>query len=301
MLMARFQDGSDRLIGVVAGSQVRPLARQPEASLAERLGVAAVGASGWLEGDPLPLGSPRPLDEVRLLAPVPHPDKIICVGVNYRLHADESSMAPPQHPEVFAKFPAAISDPMAPIVLPDQDAAIDYEGELVAVVGRRARHLTPGEALSALAGYTLANDVSARTVQLRVSQWTSGKTLDTFCPLGPWLATPGSIPDPQALRLSTTIGGKTLQDASTGEMIFGVVDLLVYLSSLMTLEPGDLLLTGTPAGVGHARSPRRYLVEGDVVEIRADGIGTLRNPVVRVVRDPAQASTGVTADPAAAG
>lgn len=301
MLIARYQDGPDRLVGVVEGSHVRALARRPEARLAERLGVAAISASGWREGDPLALGRPRPLEAVRLLAPVPHPDKIICVGVNYRLHADESSMAPPQHPEIFAKFPNAISDPLAPIVLPDLDAAIDYEGELVAVVGRRARNLRSDEALSALAGYTLANDVSARTVQLRVSQWTSGKSLDTFCPLGPWLATPDSIPDPQALRLSTTIGGQTLQDASTAEMIFGVVDLLVYLSSLMTLEPGDLLLTGTPAGVGHARSPQRYLVEGDVVEIHADGIGTLRNPVVRAVLDPAQASTGVTADPRAAG
>lgn len=282
MRIARYRDAGRARLGVVEGDSVQPIELPPGAAgEADRIGVAALAASGWREGDALSLGAARPLAAVQLLAPVPHPEKVICVGVNYRLHAAESSMAPPPFPEIFAKFPNAITDPGAPILLPAADDAIDYEGELTVVIGSPARFLAPANALAAVAGYTVGNDVSARTVQLRVSQWVTGKSPDTFCPIGPWLATPGTIADPQALRLRTTIGPETLQDASTSEMIFTVVDLLVYLTSMMTLRPGDLILTGTPAGVGHTRTPRRYLVEGDVVEVTIDGIGTLGNPVMR--------------------
>jgi acylpyruvate hydrolase len=282
MLIARYNDGHGVRLGVVEGSTVRPIDTSgmslPED--ASRIGVAALAAAGWNDTRPLVLGEPRPLDSVRLLAPVPRPEKILCVGVNYGLHAAESNIAPPPFPEIFAKFPNTIQDPDGPIVLLEGDPAVDYEGELTVVVGSVARNLSPENALEAVAGYTIGNDVSARTVQLRVTQWVTGKTPDTFCPIGPWMATGGSIGDPQTLAISTAIGDETLQSASTAQMIFTVAHLLVYLSSMLTLRPGDIILTGTPAGVGHSRKPPRYLHEGDVVEVTVDRIGTLRNPVV---------------------
>jgi 2-keto-4-pentenoate hydratase/2-oxohepta-3-ene-1,7-dioic acid hydratase (catechol pathway) len=282
MLIARYRDHGEVRLGVVEDSVIRQIdmARLASPVDATLIGVAALAAAGWREADGLPLGSPQRLEEVRLLAPVPRPEKIICVGLNYRLHAAESNIALPPFPEIFAKYPNAIQDPGAPIVLPASDPAIDYEGELTVVIGSVARDLVPETALEAVAGYTVGNDVSARTVQLRVSQWVFGKTPDTFCPIGPWMSTPGTVGDPQTLRISTTIGEESLQDASTAQMIFSVADLLVYLSALMTLRPGDLILTGTPAGVGHSRTPPRYLHDGDVVEVTIERIGTLSSPVV---------------------
>jgi acylpyruvate hydrolase len=285
VLIARYRDDQGVHLGVVEDSVVRPIdvtRLLSPASDPGLIGVAALAASGWRDSDEISLGRPQPLEAVRLLAPVPHPEKIICVGVNYGLHAAESNMPPPPFPEIFAKYPNAIQDPDGPIVLLTSDVAIDYEGELAVVIGSVARNLAPDKALEAVAGYTVGNDVSARTIQLRVSQWVTGKTPDTFCPLGPWMATPGTVGDPQSLALATTIGEETLQSASTAQMIFTVAHLLVYLSSLLTLRPGDLILTGTPAGVGHSRKPPRYLHEGDIVEVTIDRIGTLRNPVVRV-------------------
>lgn len=282
MLIARYSNDQGVHLGMVEGSTVRPIDTSgmslPED--ASRIGVAALAAAGWRDGQPLPLGQPQPLDSVRLLAPVPRPEKIFCVGVNYGLHAAESNLAPPPFPEIFAKFPNAIQDPDGPIVLLDSDPAVDYEGELVIVIGSVARNLTAETALQAVAGYTVGNDVSARTIQLRVTQWVTGKTPDTFCPIGPWMATSGTVGDPQSLAISTVIGDETLQSASTAQMIFTVAHLLVYLSSLVTLRPGDLILTGTPAGVGHSRKPPRYLQAGDTVEVTIERIGTLRNPVV---------------------
>jgi 2-keto-4-pentenoate hydratase/2-oxohepta-3-ene-1,7-dioic acid hydratase in catechol pathway len=282
MLIARYADEHGVHLGVVEGSTVRPIDPSglslPED--ASRIGVAALAAAGWSHSRPLVLGEAVPLDSIRLLAPVPQPEKIICVGVNYGLHAAEANIAPPPFPEIFAKFPSAIQDPGGPIVLLTEDPAVDYEGELTVIIGATAHSLTPDNALAAVAGYTIGNDVSARTIQLRVAQWMTGKTPDTFCPIGPWMATSETIGDPQTLSISTVIGEQTLQSASTGQMIFTVVHLLVYLSSLFTLRPGDVILTGTPAGVGHSMKPPRYLREGDVVEVTVDRIGTLRNPVV---------------------
>jgi acylpyruvate hydrolase len=283
MLIARYSDDQGVHLGVVEGSTVRPIDTSGMSLTedASRIGVAALAAAGWRDAQPLPLGEPRPLESVRLLAPVPRPEKIFCVGVNYGLHAAEANVAPPPFPEIFAKFPNAIQDPDGPIVLLAGDPAVDYEGELTIVIGSEARNLAIETALHAVAGYTIGNDVSARTIQLRVSQWVTGKTPDTFCPIGPWMATAQTVGDPQALAISTAIGDETLQSASTTQMIFTVAHLLVYLSSLVTLRPGDLILTGTPAGVGHSRKPPRYLQAGDVVEVTIERIGTLRNPVVR--------------------
>jgi len=253
------------------------------------LGVAALAEAGWSDRVPLPLESPRPLMTVDLLAPVPRPEKIIGVGLNYRKHAAEAGVLVPKWPEIFAKFSNSIADPGADIAIPAVDADVDYEVELCVVIGQRGSQLSTGTGLGAVAGYMAANDVSARRWQSRVSQWVSGKTSDGFCPIGPWMATPETIADPQNLRLWTEVNGQQRQDSSTADMVFTVDQLVVYLSSLMTLAPGDLIMTGTPAGVGLGRRPPEYLNPGDVVKVGVDGIGVFSNTFV-----PANHSAGLT-------
>jgi 2-keto-4-pentenoate hydratase/2-oxohepta-3-ene-1,7-dioic acid hydratase in catechol pathway len=244
-------------------------------------GVLGVAALAGFDAGSWRLCPAEPVDGFRFLAPVPRPGKIIGIGVNYSPHAAEAGVSLPGYPEVFAKFTNAIADPDAQIALPAADAAVDYEGELAVVIGRRTRQVRREQALGSVLGYTIANDLTARTLQLRVTQWTTGKSVDAFCPLGPWIVTPDEIPDPQTLRLRTRIGGELRQDGSTSEMLFPVAQLIAYLSQTMTLDPGDVVLTGTPAGVGHAASPPRYLQPGDVVSVEIDGIGLLRNTMVR--------------------
>lgn len=241
------------------------------------LGIAALWAAGWTDQEPLPTSEAVGLADVRLLAPVPLPPKIICVGLNYRRHAEEAGLALPKWPEVFAKFSNSIADPDSEILIPGHDADVDWEVELCAIVGRRAHQLHAGDGIRAIGGYTVANDISARRWQLRVSQWVSGKTSDGFCPIGPWIATGESIADPQALHLWTEVNGDRVQDSTTADMAFGVDELVVYLSSILTLEPGDLILTGTPAGVGLLATPPRYLVSGDTVRVGIDEIGSFSN------------------------
>jgi acylpyruvate hydrolase len=228
-------------------------------------------ASGAVEG--------RPLDDVVLGPVVPDPDKVICVGANYRAHLDESEYPAPPFPEVFAKYPNALighghSIPVTPI-----SSQIDYEGELAVIIGQRCENVSREEALSFVGGYTQANDISARDVQLRVSQWVVGKSFDGFLPLGPALVPASQVPDPQDLELTTRLNGEVMQNSSTSLMIFDVIDIVVYLSSMMTLEPGDVICTGTPGGVGLYRDPPVFLKEGDVIEIEIDGLGLLSNPV----------------------
>jgi 2-keto-4-pentenoate hydratase/2-oxohepta-3-ene-1,7-dioic acid hydratase in catechol pathway len=277
VLIARFRaaDGAPRF-GVVEGDSIVPL--QEDYPDGQRLGVAALLAAAELPGR---AGDRLALDEVSLLAPVPSPGKVICIGANYAAHAEESGVEPPAHPEVFAKFPNTIADPGAPIVVGAEDEAVDWEGELAAIVGRTVRgELDDQGALAAIGGYTVANDVSARTWQLRVSQWSAGKSFDGYCPLGPWVATADAIADPQDLRVRTWIDDELVQDGATEDMIFGVATIVRYLARVMTLEPGDVILTGTPDGVGFVRTPPRYLRPGDTVRVEVDGIGTLANPVV---------------------
>jgi 2-keto-4-pentenoate hydratase/2-oxohepta-3-ene-1,7-dioic acid hydratase in catechol pathway len=245
---------------------------------ADRLGVAALLASG---SPPVPAGDPVPLAGTTLLAPVPKPEKVVCIGANYAAHAEESGIEPPPHPEVFAKFPNAIADPGAAIAVGADDPAVDWEGELAAIVTRRVRGaIGEAEALAAIGGYCVANDVTARTWQLRVSQWTTGKSFDGYCPLGPLVATADAVGDPQALRIRTRIGDEVVQDDATAHMIFPVAAIVRYLARVMTLEPGDVILTGTPEGVGFVRTPPRYLRPGDTVSVEIPGIGTLTNPVI---------------------
>ncbi len=221
-------------------------------------------------------------DGLQLLPPVPDPAKIVCLGLNYRDHAAESGAPIPKEPVLFSKYPTALIGAEEPIVHPPVSTEVDYEAELVYVVGRRGRHIRADDWRPYIAGYTIGNDVSARDWQLKKDQrqWMVGKTFDTFAPTGPHLVTADEIPDPHALGIRLRLNGKTMQDSDTGRMIFPVGTVLAYLSQVFTLEPGDLIFTGTPPGVGFARKPPVFLKPGDVVEVEIDRLGVLRNPVV---------------------
>jgi 2-keto-4-pentenoate hydratase/2-oxohepta-3-ene-1,7-dioic acid hydratase in catechol pathway len=225
-------------------------------------------------------GEGEPLDAVTLRAPIEDPDKIICLGLNYRDHADEAGLALPAAPMVFAKYRNSLTGPAAPIVLPAVSRAVDYEAELAVVIGRVAKDVEAADALDHVAGVMAVNDVTARDVQHATSQWTAGKAIDTFAPCGPALVLLDEIDDIQALRVSARVNGVTVQDGTTADMIFAVGETIAFLSKLMTLVPGDIVATGTPAGVGFSRDPQVLLRDGDVVEVEIEGVGTLRNPVV---------------------
>ena len=225
-------------------------------------------------------GETRLLEEVRLGPPIVDPQKIICLGLNYRDHALEAGMAIPDSPVVFAKYANSLVGPVDEIVLPAASSDVDYEAELAVVIGRQARHITSAQALDHLAGAMAFNDVSARDLQMSSSQWTLGKAIDTFGPCGPALVTLDEIADLQALSVETRLNGAVVQDGTTAEMIFPVADVVALLSSVMTLVPGDIIITGTPAGVGMGRRPPVSLKAGDTVEVEVEGLGALRNPVV---------------------
>lgn len=226
-------------------------------------------------------GPEHALTDVRLLHPVV-PEKILAIGVNYRSHADESELEVPQVPVVFAKWASALVGPDDEIVIPREETRPDFEGEVAVVLGERVYRADEDQARNAIGGITAIHDVSGRRAQLEtpLRQFTLGKSFDTFSPLGPCIASPDGL-DFDDIRLTTTVSGEVMQDASTADLVFGFIDLVVYLSKGLTLEAGDVIATGTPGGVGDSRTPPRYLEEGDVVEVWVDGVGTLRNPVRR--------------------
>jgi 2-keto-4-pentenoate hydratase/2-oxohepta-3-ene-1,7-dioic acid hydratase in catechol pathway len=219
---------------------------------------------------------------VKLLPPIPDPPKIVCVGLNYRDHAAETGAAIPRDPVLFSKFTTALVGPGEAIVLPPVSQKVDYEAELVLVIGRAGKNIAKEKAIEHLAGCMVGHDVSARDWQLEKDgkQWLAGKTFDTFAPTGPWLVTADEVGDPHALGIRLRINGQTMQDSNTCQMIFRADDLIAYISQVVTLLPGDLIFTGTPPGVGVARKPPVWLKPGDVVEVEIDGLGVLRNPVV---------------------
>lgn len=219
---------------------------------------------------------------VTFLPPVDDPRKIICIGLNYRDHALEQGAPIPKEPVVFSKFPTALLGHEQPIRLPAVSQEVDFEAELVAVVGKAGRDLTPEQARFHVAGYMVGHDVSARDWQKKKDgkQWLLGKSFDTFAPTGPWFVTADEVPDPQALPIRLRLNGQVMQESNTSQLIFSVPFLLHYVSQVCTLEPGDLLFTGTPAGVGFARQPPIFLKAGDVVEVEIEGLGVLRNPVI---------------------
>ena len=219
-------------------------------------------------------------DEVELLAPILNPPKMFGIGENYAAHAVETGNVPPENVVVFAKYSTTIVGPDAPIVLPKISHKVDYEAELGVVIGVGGRNIPPGQAYEHVVGYVPFHDVSARDYQMRTTQWTLGKNFDTFSPMGPALVTADEIADPHDLGIRCRVSGETLQEANTGDMIFDIPTLIAELSSVMTLEAGDVIATGTPPGVGMARTPPRWLRPGDVTEVEIDGLGVLRNPVV---------------------
>lgn len=214
------------------------------------------------------------------MLPIERPQKIICVGLNYRDHAEEQGVPLPDRPLLFAKWPNALIGPGEPIVIPSITEQVDYEAELGVVIGRRVRGVSVENALEAVAGYLCVNDVSARDLQFSDKQWVRGKSLDTFCPVGPSLVPASQVPDPQALRIRAILNGRVLQDSTTANMVFGVAELIAFVSQAITLEPGDLIATGTPAGVGIFRQPPVLLQPGDEITIEIEGLGALANPVV---------------------
>ena len=248
----------------------------PEASALH----AAATADAARLGDLRSAGAVLARDTAQLLAPVPRPSKVICIGLNYKDHAAESNMEPPDRPLMFSKFPTSIVGPGAPVVIPPLTENVDYEAELAVIIGRRASRVTVEDGLHHVLGYANFNDVSARDFQFADGQWQRGKSPDTFGPLGEYIATPDELPDPHSLRIRLRLNGETLQDSNTDQLIFGIAELVAQLSESVTLEPGDVIATGTPPGVGFARKPPIWVRAGDVMEVEIEGLGVLSNPVV---------------------
>lgn len=213
------------------------------------------------------------------MLPIERPQKIICIGLNYSDHAAEQGVDLPERPLLFAKWPNTLIGPGEPIVIPPITSKVDYEAELGLVIGTRARGVSIENALDAVAGYVCVNDVSGRDLQFADGQWVRGKSLDTFCPVGPALVSASEIPDPQVLGIRAILNGEVMQDSTTANMVFGVAEIVAFVSQAITLEPGDLIATGTPAGVGVFRDPQVLLQPGDEITIEIDGIGSLTNPV----------------------
>ena len=279
MRLAHLKD-TERPLAVVDGDRVAPLSLDGIATVDELI---AAGPDAWEsarnaasshQGEALRAGM--------LAAPLAAPSKIACVGLNYHDHCRETGMEPPERPLIFAKFNSSLTGPDAPIEWPDDlTDQVDWEAELAVVIGRRTKRASESDALDAIFGYTAANDVSARDLQFSDQQWVRGKSLDTFCPVGPVVVTPDEFGDPQDKRLLARVNGETMQDSTTAEMIFGVAEIVSFLSHACTLEPGDLILTGTPWGVGGFRDPPVFLKPGDSVEIEVEGVGVLANDVGR--------------------
>jgi 2-keto-4-pentenoate hydratase/2-oxohepta-3-ene-1,7-dioic acid hydratase in catechol pathway len=282
MRLATFQAGSrGPRVGVISSEEIFSLS----SSFPDMSSFLAGGASGLAEAKALAEGHAVPLeryrlDQVRLLAPVTRPGKIIAVGLNYRDHAIETKQEIPTSPVIFAKFPSSINGPDAEVVIPGSDPQVDYEAELAVVIGRRAKGISEAEASDYVAGYMPLNDVSARRWQFADKQWVRGKSCDTFCPTGPWLTTADAVPDPHALAIQMRVNGEMVQNSNTSNLIFHIPMLIAFISEAISLEPGDIIATGTPDGVGVFRKPPVFLRPGDVMEVEIEGLGTLRNRIV---------------------
>ena len=279
-LLTVHTDRGPRACGLWDGAYIDLNAADPELSSSVREILATGGLDRAREA--VARGRVRYSPETAtLLAPVPDPRKIVCLGLNYRDHAAESGMEPPEEPVLFSKYPSSLIGHGASILLPASSDEVDFEAELVVVIGKPGRDIEQEDAMEHVAGYTVGHDVSARDWQLRKpgKQWMAGKTFDTFAPTGPALVTKDEVPDPHDLGIRLRLNGETMQDSSTSQLIFRIDYIVAYLSRIFTLEPGDLIFTGTPPGVGMARTPPVWLRPGDVAEVEIDGLGRLRNPV----------------------
>lgn len=239
--------------------------------------VLDAGLTPW---DPSPGPLVGSVDAVALVAPIPAPGKVVCVGRNYAEHAAETGSAVPTQPQLFSKWANAVVGPGSVVELPAITHALDCEAELVVVIGRAARRVSEEHALDHVLGYTCGDDISARDLQFGDTQWTRGKALDTFAPMGPWIVTADEIPDPQTLGIRCFVNGEVRQDDTTAHMLFPIAQLIAFITEAITLEPGDVIYSGTPPGVGHARQPPVYLHPGDTVRVEIDRIGSLENEIV---------------------
>jgi acylpyruvate hydrolase len=264
------------MIGILEGGE-RALTAIHEAVSSVRDGLGSEELAAGFTRD----GIVFKLNEVTLQAPIPRPGKLILLGLNYRDHAEETGQKIPEVPTLFAKYANTVVGPGAAILIPRATEQIDYEAEFAFVIGRRGHHIPRERALDYVAGYTIINDVSARDYQFATSQWMVGKTFDTHCPMGPALVLKDEIADPHDLAISLSIGGEVLQKSNTRQLIFKIPETVQYLSQVMTLEPGDVIATGTPAGVGFTRKPPRWLRPGETVRVEIAGLGVLENPVAK--------------------
>jgi acylpyruvate hydrolase len=264
------------MIGILEGGEPA-LAAVREARAYAREGLAAADQAEVLRRD----GVVFTLSEVTLKAPIPRPGKLILLGLNYRDHAEETGQKIPEVPTLFAKYNNSVIGPGAAILIPRATEQIDYEAEFAFVIGRRGHDIARERALDYVAGYTIINDVSARDYQFVTSQWMVGKTFDTHCPMGPALVLKDEIADPHDLDVSLSIAGEVLQKSNTNQLIFKIPETMEYLSQVLTLEPGDVISTGTPSGVGFTRKPPRWLRPGETVRIEIAGLGVLENPVAK--------------------
>jgi 2-keto-4-pentenoate hydratase/2-oxohepta-3-ene-1,7-dioic acid hydratase in catechol pathway len=272
--LATARDDGRLVPALATDAGLEPLALDPGTGLRELIAAGPDALEAAIDGRGGPLAG------ASYAAPI-RPGKIVCIGLNYLDHIRESNAERPKVPLIFAKFPSAVIGPAEPIPVDAMlSKRVDWEVELAAVIGGRLRNVAAADALDGVFGYTVANDVSARDLQFSDGQWVRAKSIDGFCPLGPVIVTADEVADPQRLALRTTVNGETMQDSTTAEMLFGVAELIEFCSRSFTLEPGDLLLTGTPWGCGEFMEPPRSLAPGDEVEVAIEGIGALRNPVV---------------------
>jgi len=289
MKLATFTHDGRTRVGVVDGDAVVDLAAAAPDLPREMLGFLEAGPAAMQAAHAALGAGPRiPLAEVRLEAPIARPPKFLAVGLNYADHVAESGIETPVHPTIFNKQSTCVTGPTDPIHLPRASHVLDYEGELGFVIGRRCRHVSRDDAADVIAGYTIVDDVTVRDWQLRIPTWTMGKSFDTHGPIGPWIVTSDEIPDPHQLRLRTWVNDELRQDSNTKELIFDCFTLVEHLSTAFTLEPGDVVATGTPSGVGIAMKPPKLLVAGDVVRIEIEGLGRIENPVIEEPADTAR-------------
>lgn len=264
------QPGSLPAVGIVEGDSVRRVEGFASMCDAIAAGLPAIVAANK--------SAAVPLAQVKLHAPIPRPPKVVCIGLNYRDHAIESGMAIPTTPVVFSKFSNTVIGPGDTVIVPKNSEKPDWEAELGVVLAKPGRHVSKENAMDYVFGYTIINDVSARDWQLQTSQWLLGKTFDTFCPMGPWIVTADEIPDPHKLRIGLKLNDETVQDSNTKELIFGIPEIVEHLSKVFTFEPGDVISTGTPPGVGLGMKPPRWLKPGETMTVFIEGIGELVNP-----------------------
>ena len=282
MKLATFDAGAGPQLGAVVGDRIVPLGAGLPCEMTALIAawpkvesqVRAVVAAG---ADALPL------NKVRLLAPIRRPGKIMAIGLNYADHIAESNLGTPEHQVWFSKAPTAANGPYDPIQVPKVSQALDYEAELVAVIGQGGRHIGRDHAPAAVFGYCCGNDATERAWQHRTPQWVLGKSFDSHAPFGPWITTADEVPDPHVLGIHCLVNGEVRQDSNTRHLVFNVWDQIEHLSHAMTLEPGDLIFTGTPGGIGAAMKPMRFLKDGDRVRVEIDGLGALDNPCANEV------------------